>query len=837
MRAFLRLTFLICLLWPGERLLAQETVELADIRLSLWGEALDEIAGETARLNLTGSEAEALRERLTGLLEDIADSTAEIEGLLAPLYHERDALGPPPEEGAPPEAGSVAAERAQLEESIARLEGRMKQADLLVTRARDLDGRLSAVAREERVERLLRRGPLPLDPATISRAVPELLRHWSTMVGAPAQWWAQLSPAQQQDALLYRVLLVLVLAIGLGLIVRRLLLRYFGRDAAITDPSYARRLVGGIVEALANGLIPALIFGGILNRMAAAEGLVTGLFADMLIGFCEVMIFFVMVRASARAGFAPYMPAWRLVEFRPENARTLARRIILLAAVFAFDVFMVGSTSGLDVTLELESFFSTVMVIIEAGLLIALMPARLWALEEPSEPDAEGETAPKASASRFWTLLRLVVILVVAVTIVAMLLGYSDLGVRLIRGLVISGAVVGGLYLLRGLFREMIGATMRSDFLQEKLALKHGTRNLFKFWVRILLDIVIFLVGVVLLLLVWGVPLSDLRVWIRNVFEGFQIGNVTISLGDIFAGLVVFAVAMLLTRMLQRLMTERVLPQTNLDTGVQHSISAGLGYVGVALAAALAISAVGLDLSNLALIAGALSVGIGFGLQNVVNNFVSGLILLIERPIKVGDWIIASGHEGYVRRINVRATELETFQRASVIIPNSELISSSVVNWTHKNKIGRVEVPVGVAYGSNVDLVIETLLECLRADERILNWPEPFVLFQGFGDSALEFDARGYIADVEWVVVIASDVRIAIARAFEEKGIEIPFPQRDVHLKDIDRLVGALDGSVQRKEEDSSASDGSAPGRRPRPKGASVEIGEAGDGGDGGGDS
>ena len=835
MRAFLRLTLLICLLWPAERLLAQEAVELADIRLSLWGEALDEIAAETGRINLSGAEAEALRERLSGLLEDITDSTTEIEAALRPYYHQRDALGALPEEGAPPESSSVAAERTRLDDAIARLEGRMKQADLLVTRARDLDARLSVVSREARVEFLLQRWPLPLAPATIARALPELLRHWGTMAGAPSQWWSQLSPAQQQDALIYRILLVLVLAIGIGLVARRLLLRYFGRDPEIAEPSYARRLVGASVEALANGLIPALIFGGILNRLAVAEALVTGLFADMLIAFCEVMIFFVVVRAAARAGLAPYQPAWRLVEFVPDNARILARRITALAAVYAFHIFMLRATSGLDVSLELESFFSVALIAIETGLLIALMPARLWCVEEGPEADPESEAAAAQPASRFWNVMRVAVIVIATAAVIAALLGYGSLGFRLIRGLVISGALVGGLHLARGLLREMIGAAMRSDFLQEKLALRHPTRNLFKFWARALLDLLILLVGIILLLLVWGVPLADLRVWIRGLLEGFQIGNVTISLADILTGLVVFAVAMLLTRMLQRVMTDRVLPQTNLDTGVRHSIAAGLGYVGVAIAAALAISAVGLDLSNLALIAGALSVGIGFGLQNVVNNFVSGLILLIERPIKVGDWIIASGHEGYVKRINVRATELETFQRASVIIPNSELISSSVINWTHKNKIGRVEVPVGVAYGTDVDLVIDTLMECLRADERILNFPEPFVLFQGFGDSSLDFDARGYIADVEWVVFISSDLRISIARAFKEKGIEIPFPQRDLHLKDIDRLVGAIDGSGEASGR-RKAPDEPAPAERPRRKGFAAETGEA-DGPDGGGDT
>ena len=185
----------------------------------------------------------------------------------------------------------------------------------------------------------------------------------------------------------------------------------------------------------------------------------------------------------------------------------------------------------------------------------------------------------------------------------------------------------------------------------------------------------------------------------------------------------------------------------------------------------------------------------------------------------------------------MRATELETFQRASVIIPNSELVSTSVVNWTHKNKLGRAEVPVGVAYGSDVEKVTEILMDCLRADQRILKWPEPFVLFQGFGESSLDFEARGYIGNVEWVVIITSDLRYAIYKALTENGIEIPFPQRDLHVKDVERLADAIGGQAERKKQETLEAfqrppDERKPKARPAPS-SSVETGDGGDGGEG----
>jgi small-conductance mechanosensitive channel len=375
----------------------------------------------------------------------------------------------------------------------------------------------------------------------------------------------------------------------------------------------------------------------------------------------------------------------------------------------------------------------------------------------------------------------------VAVTAIATAFaGYASASTYLADNLVISGMVVATLVLLRGLLRETIGVALRSKAVQATLDIPHKARERYKFWLRALLDLTVLLGGLVMVLIVWGVAPRDIWAWAGKTWRGVTIGNVTISLGDILVAIVVFVVVLTLTRMIRRLLNERIFPQTGLDTGVRNSLSTGLGYVGLALALALAVTTVGFDLSNVAIIAGALSVGIGFGLQNVVNNFVSGLILLVERPIKVGDWIEVGVHEGYVRRIDVRATEIETFRRAAVIVPNSELISGAVINWTHKNRYGRVELPVGVAYGSDVAKVMEILQRCLKEHESILRIPEPYVLFTGFGDSSLDFEARGQISNVEYRISVQSDLRIAIYLAFEEAGIEIPFPQRDLHIKNVE---------------------------------------------------
>ncbi|MGE0214109.1 MAG: mechanosensitive ion channel family protein, partial [Parvibaculaceae bacterium] len=217
-------------------------------------------------------------------------------------------------------------------------------------------------------------------------------------------------------------------------------------------------------------------------------------------------------------------------------------------------------------------------------------------------------------------------------------------------------------------------------------------------------------------------------------------------------------------------------------------------YVGMILVAALALSSAGLDFSNLAIIAGALGVGIGFGLQSIVNNFVSGLILLAERPIKVGDWIKVTSGEGIVKRINVRSTEIETFDKCAIIVPNSSLISDSVSNWTHGDIMGRVRIPIGVSHDSDPRQVEKILLECGKKHERILAFPQPFVRFQGVSANSLDFDFFGYVSDVNTVSETASDLRYDIMRRFKETGIEIPHAKSEVRIKELEDLIEVLRG-------------------------------------------
>jgi small-conductance mechanosensitive channel len=274
-----------------------------------------------------------------------------------------------------------------------------------------------------------------------------------------------------------------------------------------------------------------------------------------------------------------------------------------------------------------------------------------------------------------------------------------------------------------------------------------------------------------------------------------NVGAIQISLGDVIAFVLTVVVAFMLSRLIRFFLEEEALPRMRLRRGVGNAISTLLHYIILLLGFIFALSAAGMDFSRVALFAGAFSVGIGFGLQSVVNNFVSGLILLFERPVQIGDMVEVGTLQGEVRRIGARSSTVRTFDGAEVIVPNANLITEPVVNWTLSDRRRRLDLEVGVAYGTDPEAVLELLEGVAEAHDLVLETPQAQALFLEFGDSSLNFRLRVWIPRFEEGFTIRSQLTVAINAALRDAGITIPFPQRDLHVRSVESdVIRSLDG-------------------------------------------
>jgi potassium efflux system protein len=392
-----------------------------------------------------------------------------------------------------------------------------------------------------------------------------------------------------------------------------------------------------------------------------------------------------------------------------------------------------------------------------------------------------------------WTAL---LFLVIAVCLIE-LLGFQSFSIYALRAVVLTEGLIAGVVFLamtgKGALKEIfereqvlvkvfgeVGIYLRQLYLPARLALS-----------------ALLIAGLVAgLLVAWGIGISSLIAFVGHLGAGVNLGFLHLSPLTVLASGCVLYAGFRGSGLFRKFLRSRVFPRTGWDLGVQYSIATILQYSIIVAGVLLALNILGFPLASLTLVAGALGIGAGLGLQNVIANFVSGLVLLFERPVKVGDLLMVDGQWGEVKAIKMRSTVFQTFDRSVLIIPNSDLLSGKIVNWSHYG-LGpnRVTLKVGVSYSSDVKLVTRLLHEICKANARVLKDPAPQIFFEAYGDSSLDFSIRVFVHTPSERVPATHEINTAIFEVFRDNGIEIPFPQRDLHI--IDDRKGSSENTVE----------------------------------------
>jgi small-conductance mechanosensitive channel len=386
------------------------------------------------------------------------------------------------------------------------------------------------------------------------------------------------------------------------------------------------------------------------------------------------------------------------------------------------------------------------------------------AASEASEP---AEPVFRAFALIAW--------LAIVATVTAAVLGFVALALFLANQVIWVGLLLTVLYLLLALIDDLFthgltGESTLGRFAVRTLGLRARSVELLGVVLSGVVRLTLILLAATMIMAPWGIGTINVAGWFDAAMHGFTIGGLTIAPGSILTALAIVAAGVVATRGIQRWLDTRYLPLTDIDIGLKNSIRTGVGYACLLLAIGFAASVLGLGLDRLALVAGALSVGIGFGLQSIVNNFVSGLILLAERPIRVGDMVAIGADQGDVRRISVRSTLIQLPDRASLIVPNSELITKPVKNLTHHDPVGRVQIDLSFPFETDIEAVRQIMIESAGAQEGLLKRPEPSVLFTSITDK-LNVSLYAYARSPREVARPKSDLHFEIFRRLRAAGI------------------------------------------------------------------
>ena len=692
-------------------------------------------------------------------------NSAQIETMKSQIA----ALGAVPADGAA-EAPEIARRRRELNELLSRQQAPGLAAVEAFSRADGIIRQIDALIRERQADALLRLLPSPANPL-----------HWPSAAAVLSQGvktlWAEVDQARNNPSRRTRLSDNLPLIVVCLLLAALLMLRGPGfmeklsRRLQTRAALRARAMVAAFVSL---GQVVVPVIGMVLLVTAVLVSGITGPRLEALVrALPSAALSFFAARWLASWLFQTDNPVegMRLTD-RPAEARL---HVTLIGMMVAFEAFRSAFTTEVRPPL---SQAAQAVWLAPAVCVVAVFLFRLGMLLRRQQLS----DAPSLGGEALFFRNRMISLVGTAMAGVAMiapllaLIGYVAAANALIWPTIGSAALIGMIILLLRFLTDIYVIVTKSG--------EEGREAL----IPVLIGFLLHIGALPLLALIWGARTADLtEIWARFQ-SGVALGDTRISPTAILTLFVVFGFGYMLTRLLQGAMRASVLPRTKLDKGAQNAAVAGLGYLGLFLSALVAVTTAGIDLSSLAIVAGALSVGIGFGLQNIVQNFIAGIILLVERPISEGDTIEVGNKVGTVQSISVRSTRILTADQSEVVVPNAEFISGIVTNWTRDNLHARLFLPVRVAYGSDTRKVEALLRSIVEAQPMVLIEPAPSVHLVGMGLDGLNYEVRAILSDLNFKLDVQSEVYHQIVARFADEGIEIPFAQKEVWFTNRDDM-------------------------------------------------
>jgi small-conductance mechanosensitive channel len=741
-------------------------------RLDAAHAALAEIDAALKADNLADADLARLRAESDPVAADLQAAIAELTPRLEASNKRLAELTPKSKDAAARDAAasdSASAELAAERQKHDALDADLRSARAMALQIDDDNARIGAARRDLFARETFARSSSVLSPllwAGVAREAPGAVGAVAALLSDWLHGLAARVTAAQGLGFVAALLAIAALWAPAQWIARRVI----ARDPRASAPSRLRRALAAAWTVVVLAVLPLLALEAVayaLDVFDISDPRLQGALDALLDGVRLI----VLSNAMGRGLLAPGRANWRLVDFNDRVSALLFHLWLSAAAILAAERLLEPAA---DAVASLNIAVAGRAV---GAALVAILMARALRLATAPVPAA----APGAPPRDAWAPGRALLWALVALILGATLAGYIAFATFLVNQTMFVATLGAALYLVDVIVQEGADEALgpsaaMGHALMTMIGLKRDALEQIVVLVQGFARLAVVVAAIVLILGPWSVS-QDLASTLRAAYFGLKVGGVTLSLSSLIAAAVVFVVGVVATRAIQNWLGGRYLPRTRLDAGVSNSIRTIVGYVGVTIALLMSGAQLGLDFQQLAIVAGALSLGIGFGLQSIVNNFVSGLILLWERGIRVGDYVAVGAEQGFVRRINARATEIETLDRATLIVPNATLVGGAVKNWMHADRTGRVIVQVNVAYESDPEVVRELLITAAKAQESVLSIPAPLVLFNEFGDWALKFQLICFVDDIVTADRVRSEMNFDIFRRLREAGLRVPYPK------------------------------------------------------------
>ena len=590
------------------------------------------------------------------------------------------------------------------------------------------------------------------------------------LLHSPFVWYQKLSADEKivADNNIIYAFFYIIMAILIAAYLQHFIKTKFGCKEDICNPDYSQKLRAALWMFLARGLFPAATIGSFMFWIKSADMVNKSDFGIMLFTLSLYLLYFFLIRALVKSLFTPDNIKWRIIEVCGKRAELGSRALIFSTALICMVSFFQSLAIALNI--EPETLYSLKIFTNAVKAFCVIWVSNKFLFDcDNNTFDEEDFKEPSTEAK-----LSLIIMLVMGLSFGLSLFGYIRFSEFVINHFILSFVVIAAAYILDRLLRAIFRQIMKLKFWNKNLHI--SPRKLVKanFWFALILSPLLGIATILALLALWGVSVDIMLNRTSNFLTGFNIGGLYISISSIMLGIICFLVSSFLFKLLARSLQNGSLSQIEWRPGVKNSVASAVGFFGVLISLVVGFAVMGGSIKSLAIIAGALSLGAGLGLQNMVSNLVAGLTILFERQIKVGDWVIIDGQEGIVKKINMRSTELETWNKSNVIVPNALILSQSFVNNTLSDRMGRVEIRVAVDFDTDIPLVKNLLLNIAENDPDVLKSPPPSLLFTDLTDNSLVFQLNCYTANVYNSSAISFRIRKQIVEAFRENNITNP---------------------------------------------------------------